>query len=396
MKAIQKYKVTSPVILMILMTGISTQALARDSGFGGPDAVPNQLAEDEKSWGEYKEGLAQDGVRFTVDYSAVGFSANDSLDGADDSASGGMLRFYGQWDAIGLGEKNTGSLIWKIEHRDAYSDTAPKAFLFGAGALGLETPPFSDEGGRLTNLYWKQRLDDGRATVVAGFLDVTDYVDVYMLASPWGGFTNFAFSTGTTTIALPGDAALGVAGATMLGDQFFVIGGVTDMNSDPTDPFDDLLSDGKYFKSIELGWTASQQQIYTDNIHVTLWDADESEVQGSSDGQGINISASRLFGQWLPFVRGGYSEDAGTLAEKSVSIGTGYLGLGKEGNTLGVAINWAEIDGADDQYTTELYYFMKVLPSLEITPTFQWIKNPALNPSESSLTVVGLRARVAF
>ena len=84
------------------------------------------------------------------------------------------------------------------------------------------------------------------------------------------------------------------------------------------------------------------------------------------------------------------------MAEKSVSIGTGYLGLGKEGNTLGVAINWAEIDGADDQYTTELYYFMKVLPSLEITPTFQWIKNPALNPSESSLTVVGLRARVAF
>jgi porin len=392
----QKRTSIRAAILLISTAVITSQALARDGRFGGPDAVPNQLARDELSWGEFKEGLAQDGIRFTVDYSAIGFSADDSLDGADDSASGGMLRFYGQWDVIGVGEKNTGSLIWKIEHRHAYSDTEPKNFLFGAGAAGLETPPFSDQEGRLTNLYWKQRINDGRATLVAGFLDVTDYVDVFMLASPWSGFTNFAFSTGTTTIALPGDAALGVAGATMLGDQFFVIGGVTDMNSDPTDPFDDPLGDSKYFKSIEFGWTASQQQLYTDNIHLTLWDADESEVQGSTDGQGFNISVSRLFGQWLPFVRGGYSEDAGTLAEKSISIGTGYLGLGKESNTLGVAVNWAEIEGGDDQYTTELYYFMKVLPSLEITPTFQWIKNPALNPGESSLTVVGLRGRLAF
>jgi len=384
------------VIFLILMTGFSNQAMAESAGFGGPDAVPNQLARDELNWGEFKEGLAQKGLLFTVDYSAVGFTANDSLAGADDSASGGMLRFYGQWDAIGLGEKNTGSLIWKIEHRHAYSDTAPKTFLFGAGALGLETPPFSDEGGRLTNFYWRQRLNEGRASVTGGFLDVTDYVDVFLLASPWGGFLNFAFSTGSTTIALPGDAALGVAGATMLGNQFFVIGGVTDMNSDPTKPFDNPLGDGKYFKSIELGWTTSHEQIYTDNIHLTLWDADESKVQGSTDGYGFNISASRLFGHWLPFVRGGYSKDAGALNEKSISIGTGYLGLGKEGNTLGVGFNWAEIDGADDQYTTELYYFMKVLPSLEITPDFQWIKNPALNPGRSSLTVVGIRARMAF
>jgi hypothetical protein len=41
------------------------------------------------------------------DYSAVAFSASDSLDGADDNASGGMLRFYGQLDLVGKGEKNT-------------------------------------------------------------------------------------------------------------------------------------------------------------------------------------------------------------------------------------------------------------------------------------------------
>ena len=394
-----KIKLRNQFISLVSVAMFSTISIAQEAGFGGPDAVPNQLNQDEKSWGDFKEGLAKDGLRFSVDYSAIALSANKSLSGADDSSSGGMLRFYGQWDLTGDGTPDTGSLIWKVEHRHAYSDTAPKDFLFGVGALGLNVPPFSDEGGRLTNLYWKQRLDDGRATIVAGMLDSTDYVDVFMLASPWTGFVNFAFSTGTTTIALPGDAAVGVAGATMLGDQFFVIGGITDMNSNPTDPlegFDTFFNDNKYFKSIEFGWTVSQDKIYTDNIHFTAWHADESEVQGTDDGYGFNLSVSRLLGQWLPFVRGGYSKDAGTLFEKSLSVGTGYLGLGGERNNLGAAINWSDIDGSDDQYTAEIFYLIQVVPSFELTPDIQWIKNPALNPEESSITILGLRARAVF
>ncbi len=54
---------------------------------------------------------------------------------------------------------NSGSLIWKFEHRHAYGEPAPNDFLFGAGALGLEVPPFSDEEGRVTNLYWKQKFN---------------------------------------------------------------------------------------------------------------------------------------------------------------------------------------------------------------------------------------------
>lgn len=394
-----KIKLRNQFISLVSVAMFSTISIAQEAGFGGPDAVPNQLNQDEKSWGDFKEGLAKDGLRFSVDYSAIALSANKSLSGADDSSSGGMLRFYGQWDLTGDGTPDTGSLIWKVEHRHAYGDTAPKDFLFGVGALGLNVPPFSDEGGRLTNLYWKQRLDDGRATIVAGMLDSTDYVDVFMLASPWTGFVNFAFSTGTTTIALPGDAAVGVAGATMLGDQFFVIGGITDMNSNPTDPlegFDTFFNDNKYFKSIEFGWTVSQDKIYTDNIHFTAWHADESEVQGTDDGYGYNLSVSRLLGQWLPFVRGGYSKDAGTLFEKSLSVGTGYLGLGGERNNLGAAINWSDIDGSDDQYTAEIFYLIQVVPSFELTPDIQWIKNPALNPEESSITILGLRARAVF
>jgi porin len=102
-------------------------------------------------------------------------------------------------------------------------------------------------------------------------------------------------------------------------------------------------------------------------------------------------------GQWLPFVRGGFSEDAGTLTESSVSTGFAYYGLGSQHNNLGFAANWAEVeDGGDDQWTFEAFYFMRLAGFLEITPDIQYIRNPALNPDKDDITIFGLRARVVW
>jgi len=382
----------------------SSMVLANDEkgvNFGSPDAVDNQIAEDnKKSKPGFKTQLEQNNINMGLDYSAIYLGANNVLAGSDDNAASGMLRFYGSWNPIGAGSKETGGFVWKVEHRHSYSDTSVKDFEFGTGGLGLITPPFSDQGFRFTNLYYKQKLMDGKATFVAGFLDVTDFVDVFAMASPWTGFMNFAFSTGTTTIALPGDAALGAAGGMMLSDEYYLVGSFVDMNSDPTkvlNGFDTFFSNNKYFKSIELGWTSSQDAIYVDNIHTTVWHADESVEQGSSKGYGINFSASRLIdGQWLPFVRAGYSKDAGTLMEKSISAGFGYYGLGGESNNLGLAINWGQVKESDDQYTTEAFYIMKPLDYLEVTADVQYIANPALNEDDDNTLIFGLRMRLAI
>jgi len=106
----------------------------------------------------------------------------------------------------------TGALNYKVEHRHRYSDTAPSGFSMGRlGNVGVMEPPFSNQGWRLTNLYWRQRWNKGKVAVLAGFLDSTDFVDVFALGSPWLHFMNFAFSTGAATISLPEDAALGLA-----------------------------------------------------------------------------------------------------------------------------------------------------------------------------------------
>jgi porin len=380
-------------------------------GFGGPDAVENQLRDDARvdrptlfePWFDWKDELVEKhGLSMSIDYSAVFLGANESP--SEDRSSGGMVRFFGAWDLVGRGTKNTGTFVWKVEHRHGYTDVAPSGFGFNLGYIGLIEPPFSDQGLRWTNFYWRQRFNQGKVTVLAGFLDATDFVDVYALASPWTGFLNFAFSTGSQTMPVPNDAALGVAAGAMLTDNLFLIGGLVDSNADPTEfwqGFDSFFSDNEYFKSIEIGWTTAQDRIYLDNVHLILWHVDERVEAATPSGWGANVSWTTYVGKWLPFVRAGWADDGGSLMQKSVSIGFGYQkNPGK--NLLGFGLNWGEPNedtwgpGLSDQYTTEVFYRWQVSKAIALTPAVEYLKNPAQNQEKDAIWVVGVRARIAL
>jgi porin len=384
---------------------------APDPHFGGPDAVENQLRSDrevEKSllhrYYDWKGRLDErHGLTFSIDYSSVYLGADDSP--AEDDSASGMVRFFGAWQLVGRGQKTNGALVWKVEHRHAYTDVPPVGFGFNLEYVGLFEPPFSDQGLRLTNLYWRHRFRDKTAiTVLGGWVDPTDYVDVYGLASPWTGFANFAFSTGANTIPVPNEG-LGAAAAGMVTDQIFLIGGFADANSDPTDPvagFDTFFGDREYFKHIEIGWTPAHDQIYLDNLHLTLWHADERTDASTPDGWGAMVSFTRYLAEkWMPFVRAGYASDGGSLMQKSVSLGFGYQ-RNPDKSLLGVGVNWGQSNentfppGLDDQYTSEVFYRWQIAREIALTPSLQYLKNPALNEDQDSIWVYGLRARLAF
>jgi porin len=239
---------------------------------------------------------------------------------------------------------------------------------------------------------------------VGGFVDPTDYVDVYALASPWTGFMNFAFSTGSASIAVPNEG-FGLAASGMLTDNIFLIGGLADLNSDPTDPgqtVESFFQDNEYFKHIEIGWTPSQDRIYLDNVHLTYWHADERVEALTPSGWGLNFSWTRyLGGKWLPFLRGGYAQDGGSLLQKSVSAGFGYQPNPGQ-NLLGVGLNWGQPNedtwgsGLPDQYTAEVFYRWQISKAFAMTPDIQYLKDPAQNQETDSLWVFGLRVRGAF
>jgi len=380
----------------------SASAPGTTPGFGGPDAVENQMEKDRETWNEWKKSLKDEhGFAFSVDYTSVLLTATETF--TDSTGAGGIARIYGAWDLV---DEGAGALVWKFEHRHRYGDTSPFDFSMGQmGYVGLQEPPFSDQEFRTTNLYWRQRLNGGRSTLIAGMLDSTDYVDAFALASPWLHFMNFAFSTGSAAIGLPNDAAVGIAYGSMLTDNIYMIAGLTDTNADPTKPFDGFdtfFSDNEYFKSVEIGYTTSHERIIFDNYHVTVWHKDRQVAANVPDGWGLAFSFSRyLNDNFMPFVRGAYAEDGGSLLEKSLSLGIGYQTEAFSG-LLGAAFNWGEPNestfapGLDDQYAIEVFYRVPIGNRFAVTADTQFIKDPALNPAESTIWMFNVRARFVF
>ena len=131
-------------------------------GFGGPDTVENQMAEDSGGFDDWKAELKDKyGLSFSADYTSVLLTANETS--TDDTGAGGIARVYGSWDLM---DDGAGALVWKFEHRHAYGDTSPFSFSMGQmGYVGLQEPPFNDSDFRTQNLYWRQRLNGGRSTL---------------------------------------------------------------------------------------------------------------------------------------------------------------------------------------------------------------------------------------
>lgn len=400
-----KYLTTVYFLLSVVCAGsfttIATKAVGE--GLSGPsstnaDLDPGDGLTDPQfrsdfprniapGWFAWKEGLAENGFKFNLDYLSLGQWSNADL--GEGEAGGGILRFYGSWQAT-----DQGSLTFKIENRHAYGAVAPQFFGLDGGALSITGTAFNDNGTMLTNLFWTQRAQDGSWTLQFGQIDVTDFVDVYGLVSPYSGFQNLAFNT-NPTINAP-NPGLGIAGGLKLNDNFYLIGSVADANADPTSPDLDVFSDGDLFKSIEIGYTSGMDRIYFDNVHLTLWHSDAADDGSRAEDYGAAFSAAWFVdNKWMPFFRAGTSKGTAALYENSVSVGLGYYG--RNTDLAGIGLNWAEANGIPgSQYTMEAFYRFSISPGLQITPSIQFIDNPLLNPGQSSITLFGLRARVVF
>jgi len=379
--------------------------------FGGPSSVGSELKEGDaltdpqfrfpelqqflQPWFDGKRKLHDEyGLSLGTDFQALYQAVSDS-DG-EDEAAGRMFRAFGSWTLLGQDSGNTGSLVFKVEHRQRLgTDVAPQSLGFEAGALAITGTQFSDIGWALTNLYWHQRFKERRISVLAGQLDVTDYLDVYGLINPLTAFSNLAFST-NPAIPAP-NQGLGAAAGLFITDNVYAIAGFVDANGDPTDPDMELFDDFETFKHVELGWTTSFDRRYFDNIHVTLWQVDERDEAGVDDDWGVAASASWFVdNRWVPFLRAGWSDKEAALVQKNVSGGIGYLARSRD--LIGVGLNWGRpaSDALDDQYIGEVFYRLQLGQNIAITPSLQVIVDPALQPDEDTLYVVGLRGRISM
>ncbi|WP_282022335.1 carbohydrate porin [Ruegeria faecimaris] len=389
--------------LLVVVLSIVSAGAASAQGLSGPSSVEADLEPGDgltdpqyrsdfprntaPGWFQWKDRLAENGFRFNIDYLALGQTTNADL--GEGEAASGIARFYGSWQAT-----ERGSLTFKIEDRHSYTDVAPQFLGLDGGALSITGTAFNDNGLLLTNLFWTQRAENGSWTLQVGQIDVTDFVDIYGLVSPYSGFQNLSFNT-NPTINTP-NQGLGIAGGVKLSENLYAVASVSDANADPSDPNFDVFSDGNLFKSLELGYTSGFDRIYFDNMHLTLWHADAADDGSRPEDYGAAFSAAWFVdNKWMPFFRAGASKGAAALYDRSVSAGIGYYG--RNTDLAGLGLDWAEARGIDgDQFTLEAFYRFSIAPGLQITPSVQFISDPLLNPDQDRITLFGLRTRIVF
>ena len=387
----------------------------KESGLSNPASVDQQLKNDARtknptinwytldSLDNKKERLyKKSGFKIGLDYNAQIMAATEAI--GNDVGASGVFRVYGKWNFVKPGTKNEGGLIFKVENRHAYTTNALREYgVIDVGYAGLVQSVYNNQGWRATNLYWRQVLGgQDKFVFYAGFVDITDWTDVYVVASPWQSFNNMNFATGSG--ALGGgypDGSMGLMLNAWLSENIYVIGGIVDANGDATqfwNGFETFFGQFETVKTIELGYTPNGlSSAFFQNLHVTFWQVDERTEAQTPSGWGVIGSAAWMVGKYLPYLRFGWAKDGFAFYEYSISTGFAYNITGS--NNLGIGLNWNKPNpstfGAElnNQFVSEIFYKWQLTHHSEITPNVQIINKPALNPTANWVALLGLRGR---
>ncbi len=395
-----------------------------DSGFGGPKTVGAQLEVDNQTkesyfripiqllstWYEAKRQVKEKtGLQYDISYTAVYLSSSAVIDETVNSKSSGSGRLdinFG-WNVVGRKSgKNKGSIFARLNSRHTYGGgTAPMFHgIFESGYYGLPAVGFSDYTFRILELNWQQSLANNKVHFVVGKVDPTSYFNFHGIIVPWQHFLGYGSSV-SGTVNWPNQGLGGVVSYNF--NKLYIMAGIHDIYGDlySDGEFFDLGSnfdDGIFFKAIEIGYVPSFQERYFRKISITYWSGDAyTSASGSqiSSGSGLAISGHWYFqDKFIPYARFGFSDGNGENAfyKKDFQIGHGLRF--KSHDIFGISFSWTEtnIPNSKDQATMEMFYRFNLTEHLEITPDFQWIINPTLNPNTNSLTYVGLRARATL
>ncbi|MFC3878728.1 carbohydrate porin [Algoriphagus namhaensis] len=413
----QNIGLTLLFFLVMLNYSVYGQDIKKDTilvrDLSGPNSVSQQMNQDNTSNGLFYIGSALDsldqlkkrfykktGFIINADYNSQIMGATEAI--GDNVSASGVFRIYGKYNLVGRGTSNEGGLVFKVENRHKYTNLPLREWgLEGVGYAGLLQSVYNNDRWRVSNLYWRQTFAKANIVAYAGFLDVTDWTDIFVLASPWSSFNNLSFATGSSTIGgLYPDGSLGLMVSAWLTDDIYVIGGLIDANGSATKfykGFDTFFTKFETLKTFEIGFTPNSEMPILQNLHVTLWQVDETASAPS--GWGLSGSISWELGNKLfPYLRGGWAKDGGSIFTASVSTGIGYNVIGS--NVFGLGLNWNRPNeglfgtGLKDQYLSEIFYKLQVTHHIEFSPNIQFILNPALNTNANFTTIFGARTRI--
>ena len=365
--------------------------LARDDSIGDPLIATPRIDHLLAPWYEFKNRLRRErGLKFEFSYTALGQQANRSKSNSK-GAAGGVAEFIATWTPKALPSAWEGRLGTRFNNQHRLGTGIPPDQLNSKiGSVWGTATSFDEDGGYPAELWWRQKFGGDRLIMRVGKIDSSSFFDFLTLSDAFTGFISEPLAE-NAAIAFP-DESLGAGGQFMLTEDVYISAGVFDANGGVRSFFDR----SEYFRIVEAGWTPTFAGLGEGGISLTLWESDRREKANVPTGRGFAASAEQEIGDFLPFVRYGRSESTATTLKQTAAAGFGILrAFGRKNDVFGLGFTWGETfkRRQRDQYGLEAYYSLQLTNELTMTPDLQVIINPAENPREDRIAIVGLRLR---
>jgi porin len=397
-------------------TSAHKSGYTQEPAFGDRRSVQGQLEYDDREsksvvrlpfidkalagWYNWKRKIyIEHGLQIGVDYAMLAHKASKTMTN-EDFAWSGAFRIYARYAMINRNKRGTGFLSLKIENRSAVgSYIPPKQLGSQFGYVSVSDVVFSDDGNLLTEMSYQQRFGkNDQGGLVIGRFDPNSYMSVLGYSNPWSTFSNLNLLL-NTSVALH-DFSWGIGGGSWLGkkEQMYVSGSINDANGNIRTNVEWFTGGAEFFKQVEVGFAPDRQRRLYTKISLAYWHIDERKKVGASSSHGIVLDANKTFNNiWMIFFRGGHS--FGKATGYPFYSETLMVGFGKElrfaSDRIGFAAHWgAPSDNAlNDEWTMEAFYRLQFAKPLQLTPSIQYIINPAKNVNRTNVFVFGVRMR---
>ncbi|WP_159089338.1 carbohydrate porin [Tateyamaria sp. Alg231-49] len=401
----------------------STQPPKTHSGYGvsnsleGGDSVVEDLSVDDiavdpvlsfpkiegffQPYFDWKKSLNQRfGLQLQLSYQALYQTTNEDV--GETNALADRFQIQGAWTLLNRGTKNAGRLTFRLENRNTInSDIPPSQFGFQFGSVAPSGTGFSDFGLALTELAWRQSTFDGRFKFIFGKISAISWYNTHALSSSMRGFQNTALQSSLSKPA-PG-RGIGLGFGYEINPNLVVVAGVHDANGKTAENPFDTIGQKEFFSSVELRWyTTTPERARYDKVSLQLWHQDRLEDSGTPSSIGATFAASHLFNdRYYAFMLAGVSDGKASIFEKDVLAGVGIAIDTKHrinSDLIAFAVSWGDpsTEALREQTTAEVFYRFQLAERFVITPSIQYVRNPAANIGFDDAWLFGLRTRWTF
>jgi porin len=393
-----------------------------DLAINNPGSIAERLRRDEapkeylfptpgisellKPWYAWKAELDEKyGLRFGISATHLYQWASDTV-GPEDDASGFDVTAMGTWTFLGRDTGSPTTAGFEFLYRDrGLTDIPPAALFTQIGSLYPTSVGFADISPSIGQLWIQQKFDDRFGFQVGKIFPLTAY-DFFPFKNFKMDFVD-GIHAANLVIPLP-DRGLG--GFLMYRPQpdVYLRLGAHDANADTeSSGFNSLFDEGELFTIFEFGFDPGLMPREPGlppfgDVHVSLWHQEERDDASVDDGWGVVVSGSQRFGSFVPFLRYGYADSGArgpTPIEHMVNGGVVIDDIfGRANDRIGVGLTWSRpSNGAlDDQGTLDAFYRIQITEEISVTPIVQLIVDPARNPDEDQVVVLGIRTRFEF